>query len=329
VSRRNEIITGLFVLLGLVVVAASSVWLTGGRWRNQGSLLTARFYGVGQLRVGNEVATRGVGIGTVESIRLIDGGLVEVDMRIRDGAILPDRPIALLQASSLFGDWEATIVGADERPGILQDSSLIAPGVIPGTAVPEFAKLTDHTARIAENLRDITDRLDRAISQETAEQFASAITNINAATEDLGALLRGQRAAFDTLALDIRFTGEAVREASSSLRLTVARLDSATADGRVEAILADAETAASNLSALSEEWSRAGARATEVLSRADSALQRANSVLARVEQGEGNLGLLMADTVLYENTAAALAELSALLDEIKTNPDRYFNFSIF
>ncbi len=328
-SRRNEIITGLFVLLGLVVVAAASIWLTGGRWKNQGSLLTARFHGVGQLREGNPVATRGVGIGTVESIRLIDGGLVEVDMRIRNDAVLPDQPVALLQASSLFGDWEATIVGAGERPGILQDSALFAPGVIPGTAVPEFAMLTDHTAHIAQNLRDITDRLDRAISLETAEQFASAVANIDEATAELAALVRGQRAAFDTLALDVRSTGQAVRDASSSLRATVARLDSATSDGRLEAILADAETTASNLRQLSVEWSEAGARATDVLSRADSALVRANHVLARVELGEGSLGLLMADTVLYENTAAALAELSALLDEIKTNPDRYFNFSIF
>jgi phospholipid/cholesterol/gamma-HCH transport system substrate-binding protein len=328
-TRRNEIITGLFVLLGIVVVAWAAIWLAGGRWREQGSTITARFHGVGQLKEGNPVSTRGVAIGTVESIRLVEGGLVDVTMRIRDGIDLPDEPVALLQASSLFGDWEATIVSSSERPEVLLDSLVIAPGVIPGAAIPEFSRLTDHTARIAENLRGITDRLDRAISQETADQLAEAIGNINEVTMELKTLLRGQRAAFDTLAGDVTATGRAVREASDALLATVSRLDSATAGDRLESILADAQIAASQLVELSAEWSEAGGRANEVLARADTALAQASLVLRRIEDGEGTLGQLSADTVLYENTAAALSELRALLDEIKTNPDRYFNFSIF
>ncbi len=328
-TRRNEIITGLFVLLGIAVVGWASVWLAGGRWREQGAAITARFHGVGQLKEGNPVSTRGVTIGTVESIRLVDGGLVDVTMRIREGVSLPDEPVALLQASSLFGDWEASIVSSDERPEALLDSAVIAPGVIPGAAVPEFSRLTDHTARIAENLRGITDRLDRAISQETADQLAEAISNINQVTVELRDLLRGQRAAFDTLAGDVTATGRAVRETSDALLATVSRLDSATSGERLESILADAEVTASQLVRLSSEWSEAGGRANQVLARADTALAQASLVLGRIEKGEGSLGQLSADTVLYENTAAALSELRALLDEIKTNPDRYFNFSIF
>jgi phospholipid/cholesterol/gamma-HCH transport system substrate-binding protein len=329
VSRRNEIITGLFVLLGIAVVAWSAIWLAGGRWREEGTTITARFHGVGQLKEGNPVSTRGVAIGTVESIRLVDGGLVDVTMRIREGIDLPGEPVALLQASSLFGDWEASIVGAGDRPEAMLDSAVIAPGVIPGAAVPEFSRLTDHTARIAENLRGITDRLDRAISQETADQLAEAIGNINEVTIELKELLRGQRAAFDTLAGDVTATGRVVREASDALLATVSRLDSATSGERLESILADAEITASHLVELSAEWSEAGGRANQVLSRADTALAQTSLVLGRIERGEGSLGQLSADTVLYENTAAALSELRALLDEIKTNPDRYFNFSIF
>jgi phospholipid/cholesterol/gamma-HCH transport system substrate-binding protein len=329
VPRRNEIITGLFVILGIAVVAWASVWLSGGRWREQGTSVTARFHSVGQLKEGNPVSTRGVTVGSVESIRLVDGGLVDVRMRIRSDALLPDEPIALLQAASLFGDWEATIVSAAERPEVLLDSAVIAPGVIPGAAVPEFSKLTDHTARIAENLAGITDRLDRAISQETADDLAEAISNINQLTIELGTLLSGQRAAFDTLAIDVKATGRSARLASDALLATVARLDSATSNDRLESIVADAQVTAANLGTLSAEWSEAGVRANEVLQRADSALAQVGIVLGRIERGEGSLGRLSADTVLYENTAAALSELRALLDELKTNPDRYFNFSIF
>ncbi len=328
-TRKNEIITGLFVLLGLAVIAWGAIWLSGGSWRKEGRVVTARFRDVGQLKVGNRVTTRGVGIGVVEDIRLGADGLVIVDMRLRADAALPDSPVALLQASSLFGDWEATLIRGAERPSLLADTVGLPSGVIPGGAVPEFSQLTDHTAQIAENLRDITDRLDRALSQDVADQLAATIGNVNAATEELVAIIRGQRAAFDTLAVDVRATGESVRRASASLETTMARLDSATSNDRLDAIFADAESSAANLRDLTAQWKDAGGKANTVLARADTALIEASAVLARINRGEGSLGLLASDTVLYENTAAALSELRALLDEIKTNPERYFSFSIF
>ncbi|MDT8436025.1 MAG: MlaD family protein [Gemmatimonadota bacterium] len=328
-TRRNEILTGIFVLVGAGVVTAGAIWLSGGAWRSEGQVLVARFRDVGQLKPGNRVTTRGVGVGVVETIRFGEAGHVEVEMRIRPGVPLPGRPVALLEASSLFGDWEASLVEAAARPDVAADTAGLPPGVIPGATQPEFSQLTEFTARIGENLQGITDRLDRALSQEVADDIASAVQNVNVATEDLVALMRGQREAFDALAEDVRLTGRTVRGAAEAFETTALRLDSATADGRLETILADARTSAETLRRVSAEWEEAGGRANRVLARTDSALVEATEVLARVNRGEGSLGRLTADTVLYENTAAALAELRSLLNELKTNPDRYFNFSIF
>jgi phospholipid/cholesterol/gamma-HCH transport system substrate-binding protein len=329
VTRKNEIITGLFVILGIAAVAVGAIWLSGGGWRDSGHTLTARFRDVGQLKVGNRVTSRGVGVGVVEEIRFAADGTVLVDMRVRDGVPIPERPVALLEPSSLFGDWEATLIPAEERPAVAADTAGLPEGAVPGGSIPEFSELTDHTAEIASNLRDITDRLDRALTEDVAEQLKDVIANVSAASTEVLEILRVQRVAFDTLASDVRATGRAVREASSALEAVVSRLDSATAGRRLETILADAESAAANLRSLTAEWRDAGGQANQVLARADTALAEASVVLARISRGEGSLGRLSSDTVLYENTAAALAELRALLDEIKTNPERYFSFSIF
>ncbi len=328
-TRKNEIITGLFVLLGIAVVAVGAIWLSGGGWREKGRTVTARFRDVGQLKVGNRVTTRGVGVGVVEAIRFAGDGTVLVEMRVREGVPVPERPVALLEPSSLFGDWEATLIPAEERPAVAADTAGLPDGTIPGGSIPEFSELTDHTAEIASNLRDITDRLDRALSEDVAERLKDVIANVSAASTEVLEILRVQRVAFDTLASDVKATGRAVREASSALEGVVSRLDSATAGERLATILADAESSAANLRSLSAEWRDAGGRANRVLARADTALAEASVVLARISRGEGSLGRLSSDTVLYENTAAALAELRALLDEIKSNPERYFSFSIF
>jgi len=113
------------------------------------------------------------------------------------------------------------------------------------------------------------------------------------------------------------------------MQTTLARLDSATAGGRLERLFADAETTTGNLREVTAEWREAGRQLQATLARADSTLATTNSALERIDRGEGTLGMLTTDTVLYENTAATIAELRALLEDLKQNPGKYFHFSVF
>ncbi len=328
-ARRNEVVTGVFVLIGLAVIIGAAIWLSGGRWGSQGTVVTARFRAVGQLRPGNPVSFRGVTIGAVERVRLVEDGTVAVDMRLRPSSPIPEDPVALLQASSLFGDWQAALYPAAERPDIASDTIGLAPGVIPGRSLAEFSELSEHTSEIAANLRGITERLEIALSDQSAAEVSDAIRNVNLATEELLGLLRDQRAALDRLAGDVQDAGGTIRDASSALQGTLSRLDSATAGGRLDRMFASAETSAANLEAVTAEWRDAGRRLNATLSRADSTLTEAGDALARMNRGEGTIGRLTSDEVLYENTAATLEELRALLDDLKTNPGKYFHFSVF
>lgn len=328
-SRHNEVLTGLFVLLGIAAIVAGGLWMSGGQWSGQGTVLTAHFRSVGQLKTGNPVTYRGVPIGTVDAVRFTDHGTVAVDMRLQPEAPIPEDPVALLQASSLFGDWQAALYPAAERPDLAADTAGLQPGEIPGRSLSEFSELSEHTSEIAANLRGLTERLELAVNDSSAAQVAGAIRNVNLATEELLGLLRDQRAAFDRVAEDVSEAGATIQDASVALQGTLARLDSATAGGRLDRIFADAETTSQNLSEVSAEWRTAGEQLNRTLARADSTLAVANAAIDRINRGEGTLGLLASDTVLYENTAATIGELRALLEDLKRNPGKYFHFSVF
>lgn len=328
-KQRNEVLTGLFVLIGIGVVVASALWLSGGQWRGQGTVITARFRSVGQLKTGNPVTFRGVPIGTVEAVRLTERGTVAVDMRLRPDAPLPPQPVALLQASSLFGDWQAALYPAAERPELAADTADLDPGEIPGRSLAEFSELSEHTSEIAGNLRGITERLELAVNDSSAAQVAGAIRNVNLATNELLQLIREQRQALQQIVGDVESAGGTIEDASRALQMTLSRLDSATANGRLDNIFADAEVTSRNLREVSVEWRSAGEQLNQTLERADSTLATANAALERINRGEGTLGLLASDTALYENTAATIAELRALLDDLKRNPGKYFHFSVF
>lgn len=328
-SRRNEVVTGLFVLLGLAVVVAGSLWLSESRWRGEFRIVEGRFGSVGQLRPGNSVTIRGVEVGTVERISLEPEGGVRVAFRIRADAPLPEDPLVHLHPLSLFGGWAASIVPASEREDVRPDTTELPEGVLPGVTSADFARLTDHTAAIATNLATITDRLELAFDEEAARDFARALDNFEAASEELVRLVGRQRETFEGFGEDLAHAGETLRGAASDLDSTLSRLEAATAEGRLGSIFENAEATAVSLNEAGRETRAAVEELRGTIERADSALAGARSLLDRMNRGEGALGRLATDPVLYEDMRATLTELAALLDDLRRNPGRYFNFSIF
>lgn len=57
--------------------------------------------------------------------------------------------------------------------------------------------------------------------------------------------------------------------------------------------------------------------------------EKLSSVIEGVQKGEGSLGKLTKDEQLYNNLTEASANLNKLIDDMKTNPKRYLNISVF
>ncbi len=101
---KTEIITGLFVLLGLSGVGYLSVSIGGLHILPRDEYrVSARFSNVGDLKLRAPVKIAGVTIGRVESIRLADY-YGEADLSIARGVALPKDTIASITTAGLLGD---------------------------------------------------------------------------------------------------------------------------------------------------------------------------------------------------------------------------------
>lgn len=61
----------------------------------------------------------------------------------------------------------------------------------------------------------------------------------------------------------------------------------------------------------------------------DTTVGKLNHVIGGIDKGEGSLGKLMKDEQLYNNLNSASSNLNSLIEDMKANPKRYINFSVF
>lgn len=61
----------------------------------------------------------------------------------------------------------------------------------------------------------------------------------------------------------------------------------------------------------------------------DATVGKLNQVIGGIDKGEGSLGKLMKDDQLYNNLNSASSNLNSLIEDMKANPKRYINFSVF
>lgn len=101
---KAEVVTGIFVVLGLLGVGYLSISIGGVRVLPRDEYrLSARFSNVGDLKLRAPVKVAGVTVGRVQSIRLADY-YGEADLAISRTVTLPSDTIASITTAGLLGD---------------------------------------------------------------------------------------------------------------------------------------------------------------------------------------------------------------------------------
>ncbi|WUI01113.1 MCE family protein [Spirillospora sp. NBC_00431] len=147
-SRRSRAVFGL---AGAGVIAAATAFVAFGTApSHEGSTYyNATFGRAGQgLDPGkSDVKVRGIAVGTVDEITLVDSGRVNVRFRVDKGVKVADTAVAAVEPVSVFGPKDLALdLGAHELTGpYLKDGGKVAktrdPQELSGTAWPTY-KLT-------------------------------------------------------------------------------------------------------------------------------------------------------------------------------------------
>ena len=333
-KRANDFLVGLVVIGAAIAVLIGTLWMRQADIGDRRREISARFRDVGNAQVGNAVLIRGVRAGRIEKIELADRGWVILSASLDPTVHLPEDPVMLLQTSSLFGEWQAIVMSRQAVPPNREVLAQIteaagAPPHLPGAILPDIAQLTAVAGRIAGDVASVAQRVQVAFDDRAARELRASIRDVADLSAELRRTVRTQSRNLDSVAVDVRSGMRDVERAAEALRRTAERVDSSTTSGTLHELVVDIaaasrdlRTAAHAVSTLSGDLSKSGPVVDQVLRRADT-------LVAKLNTREGSLGLLLNDPSLYRNSDSLAIELRALIADLKKNPKKYINVSVF
>jgi len=328
-KRSSEALVGVVIVAALVLITFGTLWLQGVALRGQQTEVVGEFPSVGQIKSGNAVKMRGMNIGRVREIRLAeDGQSVLVVLRIQDDIDLPPDPVVILSPESLFGDWQAEIVPRD-RFAAYRFSEPSDPAFLPGYALPDISQLTATADRISETIEELTERVGIAFSEETAQNIASLIDNVEAVTERLSDLVTQQAMSFTDVTDEAQRATQEIRIAAERIRETFQTMGTLLEREELISILGDFAVVAENARTLSVELEDTNRGIRDMAVRADSTFAELGSIMALARDGDGSIARLLRDPDMAQEVESTLQSLRLLLDDIRENPRRYLRLSIF
>ncbi len=327
-KRRREFIVGITVVAAVIAVTAGAIWLSQTSLSRDQIVKSARFREVGGLKPGAPVTLRGVKVGRVTAIRLAADEWVQVDMQFERTADLPPDPAVVAASSSLFGEWRANILGLAEQQDDPELSAALeqarAPGgeAWPGATLPDIGELTQQASRIAGDVANVTKRLEGVLDSNAVKELKASIQDLSQISRRLSGFARSQTQRLDTV-------GENISVGSSAFVRTVTRLDSATSGGIVPEVAGNTRMALADLRKAAADLREVTEAAAQNKVSMVQALQSADSILRRIERGQGTLGMLASDTMLYREATLTFQEARALIADIRNNPKKYLKVSVF
>jgi phospholipid/cholesterol/gamma-HCH transport system substrate-binding protein len=287
---KREVTVGTLVVLGFVAFVVGSMWLKGKDFK-AGEHTQIIFPDVGNLKVASPVAVAGVQVGKVQSIELVDPEHVRVAISLPETVQPKVDATATIVSLSLTGD-----VGIDFDPG--HGRPLGRGQVVQGSVAPGFG---DITAKLSAR----ADTVLRGVQQLVDTQMVRQLRATSAAAQ--ATLLAAQR----TMELygnpDRGPTAELTKTMTQFRQLGL-RLDSTLASPGLQRALQRSDSLTQSLNAMSAQFAVTGARL--------------DSILAKVQHGDGTLGKLASDSMLYHNIVRLTASLDTLMQDIKQHPGK-------
>jgi phospholipid/cholesterol/gamma-HCH transport system substrate-binding protein len=269
-------------------------FLSGADIFGRNRIYAVHYEKVNGLQDAAAVVISGVKVGQVSSVKVnVEQGGVDVCLSVDSDFDIPADSKAMMFSAGLMGGKSIEIVLGSSTE-ILKSGDTIQGGVTPDMFEMLGSELSDVKVRVntlLDNLNNTVCGVD-SLLDNNAKSVTSAIASLQKIMADLE---------HSNIVAN-------VEGLCSSLNSTMPKIDG---------VVSDLQSVTASL------------RENESGKKLAEAVLQVNTLLAKFNSGEGTVGKLVSDEKLYKDLAQASQNLSALLADLKENPSRYINVTVF
>ena len=267
------------------------------------------------LSVNKPVLINGLQIGQISEIYFHpdNSGRLVVKFKIDSDYPIPDNSVARIHNMSILGERAVIFDLGDSFDMAITGDTLYSgvEGNLSDALEEELAPIKAKADKLLGSLDSTVVMLSNFLNKKTQGDFVNTVVNLSETFENL-------------------------RKASESLeRMIAANEDSINKFiGNLTAISQNLADNGENLDVILTNFSSI----TDTIVKADiyktitdlnDVMSRTDSIMTKINNGEGSIGMLINDPELYDNLAESSNSLNRLLLDIKYNPNKYLQFSVF
>lgn len=304
---KTEIKVGLVGLGILILLFFGIKFLKGIDIFNKEVSYHVLYKDVSGMHESNYIYLNGMKVGYIKDIKALDNRaenfLVTISISSKVN-MTKDSKIVLFNADMLGSKALRLELGHGE---LLHKGDTITGEIEIGM----LDKLGTAITPMAENLDSILSATKSILNQQNRDNIQRTLANL----ESTSRKLNGISQQFDGL----------IDSEKNKIKNIIANTESITTN------LKDNNERLSNIISRIDQITDTVAQANigNTLSETSRTIERLNKVLGIIENGKGNLGLLINDEGLYRNLNESARKLEALIEDIKANPKKYVKISVF
>lgn len=302
---NKEIRTGIIAIFTIVVLIYGINYLKGLNILDKNRIFHAKYDNIDGLLKGSVISLNGFNVGIVSNISLQSDNSLLVSVKINEDFDVPANSILKISNQDLMGTKGISVLLGNSDLLAKNNDTLIAE--IENSLQDEVNKQILPLKNKAEGLISSVDSLmvifTSVLNTDARKNLASSFKNLDET--------------FILMSESMKELNKLVVTNEKNISNSIKNFESIT--GNISDNNESIENILKKMSSISDSVSSKDI---------GDIIKNLNNITNKISVGQGNLGLLNSDDQLYRNIEKTTNDISILVEEIKKDPKKYFNFSV-
>ncbi|MDA9809715.1 MlaD family protein [Flavobacteriales bacterium] len=312
---KKQFLIGIISIVGLFIIVVGSYFLKGQELWKSRYVYYSKFTNTEGLTTGRSVNLNGLKVGIITNVKFdpqnFNSILVEFELTNPNVQKLQKGSTILLNSDLLSGAyldiaWGDSSTFHQAKDTIPSSVSLALEDQINERLLPLEKKTNELISTADSAIKTIeaifsrnTDNLDASF-----DGIKNSIRNLEKVSLEISSLVKSERSNISDIILNVKTITTNLKESNEVINKIL-----------------------QNASDLSDTLIASDISAT--IENAKESLKEVNLILYDIQHGDGTLTHLIKDSTMYYSVNIMLEEATRLIENIKTEPKRYVQFSIF